>query len=574
MQSGDGVTLEPDERFSAFAVPSDVRPSLFIDTAPGIFSDADPGGLNAVIPFIPAETEPDLAVYVEAGPGEIPSEAVKVFDAQLMEEVPGGVRSSGEPFWEVFRDDEAVRVRVFLKDPERSPVLVMPHGKMLWRIFAGILPDSPDSGLRSDQVSQESPDSRSAARLYNSPVPSKNASDISAENTSAGISDITVEPLPWPLDGLLLYFLFSRAGDIMIHGSGVLCNDRGWLFTGRSGSGKTTLARIFDSAGDRVIHDDRLVLRHEGGRWVMHSTPVYRNDEPRVASLDHLWVIRHGAANVSEPVAGAEAVAMILANCIQQNWDPEAAARLAAAADDLAASVPVSRLSFLPDGTVRDYLLLRATEDKTVAAGAVLSLLDEGRSVTITVGGYSMWPAIKPGDRVRISPPEKESTPARGTVVALRRDGGFVVHRVTDVRRGGQSDGMGTAGYEDQARRESTTDGVSRDEPVDHIGRGGTGNLIGRGSPAEQIGRVSSTDQVGSRQSSVGRGSPGPQIRTRGDTSLTADPWINAGDIAGLVTVVTAEGDTVPVPPRRLPYLAGSLAATAAQIWNRIAEVK
>jgi hypothetical protein len=69
------------------------------------------------------------------------------------------------------------------------------------------------------------------------------------------------------------------------------------------------------------------VLRREEGRWVMHNTPVYRNDEPRSAPLDHLWVIRHGSANVSEPVTGAEAVAMILANCIQQNWDREAAAR-------------------------------------------------------------------------------------------------------------------------------------------------------------------------------------------------------------------------------------------------------
>jgi len=146
-----------------------------------------------------------------------------------MEETSEGTRNTGEPFWDVFRDDEAVRARVFLKDPERNAVLVMPHGKMRWRIFAGI-------------------------------------------------SDITVDPLPWPLDGLLLYFLFSRAGDIMIHGSGVVAGGRGWLFSGRSGRGKTTLARIFDGAGDRVIHDDRLVLRREGTGWVMHNTPVYRND--------------------------------------------------------------------------------------------------------------------------------------------------------------------------------------------------------------------------------------------------------------------------------------------------------
>ena len=56
------------------------------------------------------------------------------------------------------------------------------------------------------------------------------------------------------------------------------------------------MARIFDGAGDRVIHDDRLVLRRETTGWVMHNTPVYRNDEPRSALLEHLWIIRHGTA--------------------------------------------------------------------------------------------------------------------------------------------------------------------------------------------------------------------------------------------------------------------------------------
>jgi hypothetical protein len=192
------------------------------------------------------------------------------------------------------------------------------------------------------------------------------------------------------------------------------------------------MARIFDRAGDRVIHDDRLVLRREGLRWVMYNTPVYRNDEPRSAPLDHLWIIRHGSANVSEPIAGAEAVAMILANCIQQNWDREAAARLAAAADDLAAAVKVSRLSFLPDGTVRDYLRLRKEEGFSLAADTVTALLEEGKNITVTAGGYSMWPAIRPGDSVVIGP-WSSGAAAAGQIVALRRDGGFVLHRIRDV---------------------------------------------------------------------------------------------------------------------------------------------
>jgi len=264
---------------------------------------------------------------------------------------------------------------------------------------------------------------------------------------------------------------------------------------------------------------------------------------------------------------------MIMANCIQQNWDSEAAARLAAAADDLATTVPVSSLSFLPDVRIRDYLLLRATEEKILAAEALSEMLCGGRGVTVTAGGYSMWPAIKPGDRVRISPPEKESTPERGMVVALRRDGGFVVHRVTDVRGEGPADYIGTSRSEDHAMRENPTDRFSRAGPADQIGSDCPADRVGSGRPADHIGNDGRADQHGrggSTDQSVS-GSPGQQIRTRGDTSLRADPWIRAGDIAGLVTLVTAEGDTIPVPRRRFPYLAGSLAATAAQLWYGIA---
>ena len=380
------------------------------------------------------DADSDLVVEVEPGPGEIPASTEKVFDAQLMEEVPGGVINSGEPFWEIFSGGGVTYARVFLKEPERTALLEMPHGEKRWRIFTGEVTGAPDdAGVTADLYSDRSglaPDNFISPHRTD-PSQGNAGPDHPIAGTIAE-APITVNPLPYPLDGLLFYFLFSRAGDIMIHGSGVSCQGRGWLFTGRSGSGKTTLARIFDRAGDRVIHDDRLVLCRSEDGWMMHNTPVYRNDEPRSAPLDHLWIIKHGSANVSEPVTGAEAVAMILANSIQQNWDRVAAARLAAAADDLASSVRVSRLSFLPDGTIREYLHLRKEEEISLAASAAGALLSAGKNITVTAGGYSMWPAIRPGDKVEIAP-FVEGAAAAGRIVALRRDGGFVLHRITRV---------------------------------------------------------------------------------------------------------------------------------------------
>lgn len=340
---------------------------------------------------------PELTIEVKSGRAVIPAGAAKVFNAPLLEDAPAGPQQSGEPFWEVAADEKATYVMVTLKEPARFPLLIIPRGKMSWQFFA-------------DEAGSE------------------------------------INPLPYPVDGLILYFLTSMKGDIMIHGSGVISDGKGWIFTGKSGSGKTTMAKIFDSNGDRVVHDDRLILVKEGARWRMHSTPVYRNDEPRSAEVDHLWIISHGKSNISTPLSGAEAAGLIMANCIQQNWDREASARLMASVADLAASVRVSSLAFLPDNRVRDYLMARENAPAAAATAAASSMLTEGKEIVITAGGYSMWPAIKPGDRIIISPPDPDKPLKKGRVAALRRDGGFVVHRVTAIQRGKLSTFIKTQG--------------------------------------------------------------------------------------------------------------------------------
>ena len=223
----------------------------------------------------------------------------------------------------------------------------------------------------------------------------------------------------------------------MIHGSAAISNGRGWLFTGKSGSGKTTLAKIFDSNGDKVLHDDRLILLRGKEGWVVHSTPVYRNDEPRSALLDHIWIISHGPSNVSVPVSGVRAAGLILANCIQQNWDRESTAMRMSAVDDVISSVRVSTLAFVPDRTVRDYLVAHEEGSMKRGYSAAATLLNEKKPISIKAGGYSMWPAVRPGDKVIIEP-VAAALPGKGDIVALLRDGGFVIHRITEeeVREG------------------------------------------------------------------------------------------------------------------------------------------
>jgi hypothetical protein len=419
--------------------------------------------------------EPDIVLKVYSGKAYVPTGAKKVFTAPLVEETTEGLQNSQEPFWYVSKGIDTLYVQARVIEPVSWPLLIIPENKNVWHIFLGL------TRPEKEQV----------------PGP--------------------VDPLPYPLDGLLLYYLISKKGGLMIHGSGVITDGRGWLFSGKSGQGKTTIAKIFDGCGDRVIHDDRLILRKGAEGWVMHSTPVYRNDEPRSEKLDRLWLLSHGLANISTPVSGAEAAGLILANCIQQNWDGRATGKLAAEVADLVSSVAVSRLQFVPDRSVRDYLLIRSDGGMSAAALAARELLLEERKIVITAGGYSMWPALRPGDGLIISPVNSDSGTGDNNSGNTSATGGIAN---TSGNTGSAVDGMGDV-------RLAVGDVVA----IIHDG----------GFVAHRITGMRATDK-------------GLQIRTRGDSSLHPDPWVSGNDIAGVIRQVRRGGREFTVTPRRLPF--------------------
>jgi signal peptidase I len=63
-----------------------------------------------------------------------------------------------------------------------------------------------------------------------------------------------------------------------------------------------------------------------------------------------------------------------------------------------------------------------------------LNLLAEGKLLRIKPAGYSMFPAIRPGDVVIIAPVKNRSNLTPGDIVVFKRDSDFVLHRLTDIR--------------------------------------------------------------------------------------------------------------------------------------------
>jgi signal peptidase I len=62
-----------------------------------------------------------------------------------------------------------------------------------------------------------------------------------------------------------------------------------------------------------------------------------------------------------------------------------------------------------------------------------LTLLAEGKTIRIKAHGYSMYPCIKPGSMILIEPLNVKGLPVAGEIVAIRRDEGLIVHRLSRI---------------------------------------------------------------------------------------------------------------------------------------------
>jgi hypothetical protein len=252
----------------------------------------------------------DLQITVHSGVFVLPLGAERVFHAPFVEEVNGIQIRHKANFWSIWkqRSDLFIRTIFPLSDSGKNAVLRFSLTTSQWELWI-------------DGQEKE------------------------------------IDPFEYPLDGLILYYLTVIHGDIMIHASGVNNLGRGYLFSGISGKGKSTIAGLWDKTGAKVIHDDRLIVRKNGTGYLMHNTPVYNNDEPLASPLHKIFIIEHGIENKVIPVKGAQAVSLVMANCIQHNWGRDLIARLLGSVSIMCGTIPVVKLSFRPDRSVIDLIL-------------------------------------------------------------------------------------------------------------------------------------------------------------------------------------------------------------------------
>lgn len=62
-----------------------------------------------------------------------------------------------------------------------------------------------------------------------------------------------------------------------------------------------------------------------------------------------------------------------------------------------------------------------------------LTLLAEGKTIRIKAHGYSMYPCIKPGSMILIEPINMKGMPRQGEIIAIKRENGLIVHRLSKL---------------------------------------------------------------------------------------------------------------------------------------------
>jgi hypothetical protein len=256
-----------------------------------------------------ADSNYDILIRVHHGRYQLPEEAERVFVAPYTVEIKGYKVRRSEYFWSVYKQNTDLFVITNFPD---SP----------WKIAA----------LKLSLALREW--------------------DLWIENAGN-----ETDPLDYPLDGLVLYYLTAINADIMVHASGVNYGGQGYLFAGTSGRGKSTMAEIWSNVGAKIIHDDRLIIRCIEGVYRMFNTPVGKDDEPTDSPVNRLYIINHGEENKVINLRPAPAVTNLMANCIQHNYSPDMIAKFLGAVSLLCSRLPVSTLSFKPDRSIIEYIL-------------------------------------------------------------------------------------------------------------------------------------------------------------------------------------------------------------------------
>lgn len=161
---------------------------------------------------------------------------------------------------------------------------------------------------------------------------------------------VVIDPLIHPLGSLLLLYLMHWNNRLLIHASGVVFQNKAFLFTGVSGIGKSTMAKLWRDAGALVLNDDRLVIRPMQNEVILYNNPMpYYLQYPGKGTLQKIFLLKQSPQNYIKPLKGVVAYSRVLGNFIQQFYKPEMVKKHLEVIESVLSKVGVYEVGFKPD---------------------------------------------------------------------------------------------------------------------------------------------------------------------------------------------------------------------------------
>ncbi len=158
----------------------------------------------------------------------------------------------------------------------------------------------------------------------------------------------------------VLMCVLSRRKGIILHGSGIVSNRTGFLFSGQSGQGKSTLTQRVANRNDfKALSDERMVIQEKENRFIMYGTPWQSNAEIAVnesAPLLALCFIHHGTENRIEPITTEKALTRLLPVATIPWYDADLMTPLLDVCDKLLSTTPSFDFWFKPDQHLPDFI--------------------------------------------------------------------------------------------------------------------------------------------------------------------------------------------------------------------------
>jgi hypothetical protein len=164
-------------------------------------------------------------------------------------------------------------------------------------------------------------------------------------------------PLKYPLGPIIMHYMTTKTDAVMMHASCVYDGTKARVFTGFSGAGKSTMSKLWSDAGNRIINDDRIIIRKNENGYFVYNTPMYYKDIPKKAQLSSINIISHSPLNKMKKLNGAMAITKVMAFSIQNNFDIQFIQNRLDFFGDLCSTIAVYELGFVPDKNIIDFIL-------------------------------------------------------------------------------------------------------------------------------------------------------------------------------------------------------------------------